>query len=78
MDIKESSFKVIIKPNSKVNSIESFDSVRNAYVVRIKARPENNKANMELVKFLSKSLKKKAHIVPGFKSREKLISTNKY
>ena len=41
--------------------------------IQIKAKPEDNKANIELIKFLSKSLKKKVRIVSGFKSKEKIV-----
>ena len=73
MEIKEAVFKVIVKPNSGENKIERFDKERNAYKISIKAKPENSKANIELIKFLSKELKKKVRIVSGFKSREKII-----
>ncbi len=66
-------FKAIVKPNSKENKIEGFDSAKGAYIVRIKAPAEDNKANIELVKFLKKELGKKATIISGFKSREKII-----
>ena len=36
-------------------------------------KPEDNKANIEVIKFLSKSLKKKVKIVSGLKSKEKMI-----
>ena len=73
MNIREPKFKILVKPNSRENKIEGFDKERNAYIIRIKARPEDNKANIEVMKFLSKSLKKKARIASGFKSREKVI-----
>ena len=73
MEIKELKFKVIVKPNSKENKIIEFNKEANAYKIQIRAKPEDNKANIELIKFLSKSLKKKARIVSGFKSREKII-----
>lgn len=73
MDIKESKFKLVVKPNSKENKIEGFDKERSAYIIRIKAKPEDNKANIELIKFLSKSLKKRVRIVSGLKSKEKII-----
>lgn len=75
MDIKESKFKIIVKTNVRENKIEGFDNERQAYRISIKAKPEDNKANIELIKFLSKSLKKKAKIISGFKSREKIIET---
>ncbi len=73
MDIKEPKFKILVKPNSKENKIEGFDNKRNAYIIRIKARPEDNKANIEIIRFLSKFLTKKVRIASGFKSREKII-----
>ncbi|MBI2658114.1 DUF167 domain-containing protein [Candidatus Woesearchaeota archaeon] len=73
MDIKSRRFKIIVKPNSKENKIEGFDKEKDAYRLSIKARPENNKANIKVIKFLSKLLKKKVKIIAGLKSREKLI-----
>ena len=73
MDINEPKFKIIVKPNSRENKIEGFDKERNAYLVSIRAKPEGSKANIEIIKFLSKLLKKKVRIASGFKSREKII-----
>ena len=72
-DIREDNVKVILKPNSPKNKIVKFDSERNAYIVEIKAPAHNNKANIELVKFLSRFLKKDIKIIKGFKSREKIL-----
>lgn len=74
MEIKEPVFKVIIKPNSSTNEVIGFDKEKNAYIIKIRAKPENNKANVELVKFLSKVLGKKVKIKSGLRSREKVIS----
>ena len=71
--IREDNVKVILKPNSSKNKIVKFDSEKNAYIVEIKAPAYNNKANIELVKFLSRFLKKDVKIIRGFKSREKLL-----
>ena len=65
--------KIIVKPNSKENKIVKFDENKEAYVVNIKAKPEKNKANIEIIKFFSKLLKKKITIIKGLKSREKII-----
>jgi len=73
MDIKGSKFKIIVKPNSKENIIMGFDNDRNAYRISIKAKPEDNKANIEVIKFLSKLLKKRVKIISGLKSKEKII-----
>lgn len=66
--------KVIVKPNSPKNEIICFDKNKQAYKINIKAKAENNKANKELIKFLSKTLNKKVKIKKGIKSREKIIN----
>ncbi len=45
---------VKVKPNSPKQSIESFGAGR--YLVYLKAVPENDKANIELINLLSKEL----------------------
>lgn len=43
------------------------------YFVELNAKPKNNEANIELIKFLSKEFKKRVKIIGGFKSKIKLI-----
>ncbi|MBL7056617.1 DUF167 domain-containing protein [Candidatus Woesearchaeota archaeon] len=50
-----------------------FDEEKNTYKINIKEKAEDNKANKELIKFLSKKLKKSVKIVSGLKSRNKII-----
>lgn len=66
-------FKVIVKPNSDENSIQCYDSEAGAYRISIKAPADKNKANKELVRFLSKRLKKRVTIVSGLRSRLKIV-----
>lgn len=73
MQIKETTFKVITKPNSSKNEITSFDEGRKAYRISIKAAPDAGKANAELIRFLSKHIGKKVEIISGKTSKEKLI-----
>lgn len=73
MDIQNRKFRIIVKPNSKESKIQGFDREKNAYRISIKAKPEGNKANMEIIRFLSKSLKKRVKIASGLKSKEKII-----
>jgi len=73
MEIKEDVFKIIVKPNSAKNEILKFDEGREAYIVNIKEKAENNKANIEIIKFFSKLLKKKVKIIKGLKSKEKIL-----
>ena len=74
-EISGKTFKVVVRPNSGKNAILGYDACRQAYKVNIKAPAEDNKANRELVKFLSKELKKRAVIKSGFTGRTKLITT---
>jgi len=73
MEIKGEIFKVIVKPNSRKNGILGYDEEMQAYIISIKEKAEDNKANIELIRFLSKILGRKARIKSGLKSREKII-----
>jgi len=73
MEIKERVFKIIVKANSAKNEIVKFDYGRKAYRVNIKEKAEDNKANIEIIKFFSKLLKKKVKIIKGLKSKEKVL-----
>lgn len=73
MEIKDKIFKVIVKANMPKNEIVRFDKERGAYRVNIREKAENNKANIEIIKFFSKLLKKKVKIIKGLKSREKIL-----
>ena len=55
------------------NEIVKFDKERQAYRVNIKEKAEDNKANIEIIKFFSKLLKKKVKIIKGLRSKEKII-----
>lgn len=77
MEIKEDAFKVIIKPNSQNNAVVEFNKDKGAYLIKIKARAEDNKANIELIRFLSKILGKKIKIKSGLKSKVKAIEACK-
>lgn len=71
--IKDNKLKVVVKPNSSENKAIGYDENRKAVKIAVKAPPENNKANKELIKFISKLLKKKVKIKSGLKSKEKLL-----
>ena len=77
MEIKEWIFKVIVKPNSRKNEILGYDEEKQAYIIGIKEKAEDNKANIGLIRFLSKILGRKARIKSGLKSRVKIIETYK-
>ncbi|MBW2984516.1 DUF167 domain-containing protein [Candidatus Woesearchaeota archaeon] len=73
IDSFPSSFKIIVKPNSSKNKIVGFDKEKQAYRIEIKAKPEANKANVEIVKFFTKLTKNKVKIVKGLRSKEKIL-----
>jgi uncharacterized protein len=71
----EKIIKVFVRPSSSMNSIEGMfhDEIK----IKIAAPPEKNKANKELVKFLSAKLcipKKDIKITSGLKSNHKEIT----
>jgi hypothetical protein len=66
--------RIIVKPNSKENKIIGYDENKKALRVAIQAPAEDNKANIEVIKFFSKILKRKAEIKSGLRSKEKLLS----
>ncbi|HLF53830.1 MAG TPA: DUF167 domain-containing protein [Candidatus Nanoarchaeia archaeon] len=73
MQINGKSFKIIVKANAPRNEIVRFDDEKKAYIVNIKAKAEQNKANIEIIKFFSRLLKKDARIIKGLKSKEKIL-----
>jgi hypothetical protein len=63
--------KIKVKPSSSKTEFDEKESV-----VYVKARPENNKANIELIKTLSKYYKVSSSnikILKGLTSRDKVI-----
>lgn len=65
---------VKVKPNSNKQEIQEF--VENRYLVYLKARPENNEANIELINLLSKHLGTPASHIKikfGQASNEKIL-----
>jgi len=77
MDIKHylnnGSIDIIVKPNSPKNEIVEWDEVKERLRVNIKAVPDKNKANKEVVKYFSKLIGKKVEIIKGLRSREKTL-----
>ena len=62
--------KIKVRVNQpKTEVIEKGD----IWKVNVKAKPEKNEANRELIKFFSKLFKKKVRIVKGLKSKEKTL-----
>lgn len=67
-------FFIRVKTNSLEQSIEEFGDHR--YLVHLKSAPENNEANIELLKLMSKHLgvsSMKLKITSGLTNKDKVI-----
>lgn len=78
IEIKEEYIKVKISPQSAKNEITEILETEEGKTIKIsiKAAPEKNKANIELIKFLSKELNTSTDnikILSGKNQRVKLI-----
>lgn len=58
-----------VNVNKKKTEIVSSDP----FILNIKEKAEKNKANLEIIKFLSKYFGKQVKIVRGLKSKNKVI-----
>ncbi|MDO8740839.1 MAG: DUF167 domain-containing protein [Candidatus Woesearchaeota archaeon] len=65
--------KIIAKPNSSKTEIIGYDQEKSALRLNVKAPPEENKANIEIIRFFKKLLKKDVKIIYGLKDKEKII-----
>ncbi len=63
---------VIVKANSKREKVE-YDEDRDLYIVQVKSSAKDGKANLDVIKLMSKFLKKSVMITKGFKSKKKVI-----
>lgn len=63
--------KIRVRPNSKKQDIEKIGE--SEYKVSLKEKAEDNKANIELLKFLRKQFGKEAKIIKGLKSKNKIV-----
>ncbi len=71
--VKQDQLVIIVRPSSPQTKVLGWDDVRQALRVAIAAPPEDNKANLEVIKFFSKLLKKRVRILRGLTSREKVL-----
>ncbi len=72
--------KIKVKPNSSEQSVERISSelfsekgYEGLYLVRLKSSAEEGKANLELIKVLSKYFGREVKIKRGFTSRNKVV-----
>lgn len=71
--VKNSCFRVIVKPNAEKTEVLGYDKERQAIKIAVMAQADKNKANLELIKFLSKRLKRKVCIKSGLTGRKKIV-----
>lgn len=74
--ISNNFFKIVVKTGSPKTEITGYDESRKAVKVNVHAPPVEGKANVEVIKFFSKLLKKKVEIKSGKTSKEKLLKIN--
>ncbi|MBS3141809.1 DUF167 domain-containing protein [Candidatus Woesearchaeota archaeon] len=65
--------RVVIKPNAPQSKIIGYDAERGAYRIAVSEPAEHDKANKELVRFLTKELGCTVRLLHGLRSREKVI-----
>ena len=63
--------KIKVKPNSEKQEIEKIDEEN--YKISLKSKPEDNKANIELIKLLKKHFGKDIKIIKGLRNRNKIV-----
>ncbi len=64
---------ISVTPNADKTEIGGFDPGRKRIVVRIKERPLENRANLEVISLFSKILGTEVKIVRGAKSSKKTL-----
>lgn len=68
--IKANKYDILVKAkNSKSEIVIEQDKI----IVKVKSIPENNKANLEIVKLFKKQLNLNVKIIKGFKTNKKII-----
>ncbi len=64
---------ISVTPNAGITEISGYDSWRKRIIVRIKERPLENRANLEVISLFSKILGVEVKIVRGAKSSKKTL-----
>jgi uncharacterized protein (TIGR00251 family) len=71
--VKNGKLHVRVKPSAPKTEILGYDDARNAVKIAVAAPPEDNKANLELLKFVRKQTGKRITLVSGKTSRDKVL-----
>ncbi|MCF7866275.1 DUF167 domain-containing protein [Candidatus Woesearchaeota archaeon] len=70
---KKGTFMIDVKTNGNKTELKEFNKSKQAYLMDVSAPPQDNKANIEIIKYFSKNLKKDIRIMSGATSKKKLI-----
>lgn len=65
--------RILVKTGASETKINEFDTEKAAWRVDVAARPSENEANFEIVKFFSRLTKKQVRILSGLTSKEKVL-----
>ncbi len=68
-----STVKIIVKPNALQTALLGYDESKDAFRISVSAPPDKNKANIALIKFLTKFLKRPVQLVSGRTSKQKVV-----
>ncbi len=71
--IKNNKLSIIVKPNSKKTEILGYDEDKKALRVAIAAKTEDNEANLEVIRFFKRLLKRDVRIKIGLKNKNKVL-----
>ena len=70
--IHDNKLRIRVKPGAQKTEIVGWDDSIHALKINIHSKPEDNKANTEIIKLFSKLSKKKVALI-GLKSRDKIV-----
>jgi uncharacterized protein (TIGR00251 family) len=71
--LRNNRLHVHVKPNAPETKLQGYDKARDAVTIAVAAPPENNKANIALLKFVKKQLGRPVALKSGATSRDKVI-----
>jgi uncharacterized protein (TIGR00251 family) len=71
--LKLGAINVKVKPNSRETIVLDYDIEKKEFLVSVAAPPDKNKANIELIRFLSKLAKREIQIIKGKTSVKKVL-----
>jgi len=63
--------EVKVKPGAKKEEIDKVSE--NKYIIKLKEKPEDNKANLELLRLLKRHFGKEVKLIKGLKSKNKIV-----